>query len=260
MDRCHSRASCAGRAGFAKRLTDDEWAVLKPFVPPPSFVAGRASGRCGGLSRRSSTCCAGACRGECCRPAFRRSRRCAAGSTCGATTGCGGISIISADGLARERGSRGVPQRRGERQSDRQNHGKWRPAQLRCRQEDQGAQAACSGRRRWTRPACRTLKTPMSKNATAVPHCCRSRASSSHSFEWSGPTAVTTPNGSQAPPMFASRLSAKSQIRSASLSCHAAWWSNGSSLESFETEGLQKTSRHPPNLQRLSSTPQHPCS
>jgi transposase len=38
LDRCHSRASCAGRAGFAKRLTDDEWAVLKPFVPPPSFV------------------------------------------------------------------------------------------------------------------------------------------------------------------------------------------------------------------------------
>jgi transposase len=38
VDRRHSRASCAGRAGFAKRLTDDEWAVLKPFVPPPSFV------------------------------------------------------------------------------------------------------------------------------------------------------------------------------------------------------------------------------
>ena len=101
---------------------------------------------------------------------------------------------------------------------------------------------------------------PTSRTATAVLRCCKSRAPSSRSFAWSGPTAATTPNASQAPPMFALRSSAKSQIKSASLSCHAAGWSNGSSLRSIETEGSQKTSRHPSNLQRLSSTPQHPCS
>jgi hypothetical protein len=41
-----------------------------------------------------------------------------------------GSQSLSADGLARERGSRGVPQRRGERQPDRQNHGKWRPLRM----------------------------------------------------------------------------------------------------------------------------------
>ena len=61
-------------------------------------------------------------------------------------------------------------------------------------------------------------------------------------------------------PMFALRSSAKSQIKSASSSCHAAGWSNGSSLGSIETEGSPKTSRHPSNLRQPSSTPQHPCS
>ena len=73
---------------------------------------------------------------------------------------------------------------------------------------------------------------PMSKTATAVPRCCKSRANSSRSFAWSGPTAATTPNASQAPPMFASRSSAKSQTKSASSSCHAVGWLSGSSLGS----------------------------
>ena len=71
---------------------------------------------------------------------------------------------------------------------------------------------------------------PTSRTATAVLRCCKSRAPSSRSFAWSGPTAATTPNASQAPPMFALRSSAKSQIKSASSSCHAAGWLSSSSL------------------------------
>jgi len=42
-------------------LTDAEWAQLSPLLPSPRGAAGRAAGRCGCSSMRSSTFCARLC-------------------------------------------------------------------------------------------------------------------------------------------------------------------------------------------------------
>lgn len=78
------------RAGLAlpSDLTDAEWAVLEPFFLPP-FVGRPRKWPLRRIVEAILYLLRGGLPWRCCRPASRRSRRCGAGSTCGATMACG---------------------------------------------------------------------------------------------------------------------------------------------------------------------------
>ena len=97
----HSRAGLR----YGSDVTDAEWLVLSPFLPPRAPAAAVASGRCGKSSTLSSTFCAAASPGACCRRTSRPGPRPIAGSPGSATTAHGSDQPSSVM-LDRERAGR----------------------------------------------------------------------------------------------------------------------------------------------------------
>ena len=71
------------RRYYSSDLTNREWAILAPLIPPPSQAAVPLAGSGGRLWMPSSTCCAVAAPGGCCRMISHLGKRSIITGVCG---------------------------------------------------------------------------------------------------------------------------------------------------------------------------------